>query len=310
MDEAFSFDEAQGTDLLGAMLPAMQTHKDRQLVLVSTKGHSGSTFLNGFLEKGKLSLEDPETDIFFAEWSLAEDKSAYDAANWKTFHPALGHLITEKDITAASKVLSRGEFTRAYANQYTKNAESIFNMETWDAQLHSLSRPVRSKVGIGFEIMGDRSRSAIVAAYYDHDGKICLKVLNNRTGSDWLSEFLPLYADSRPLAIGGDKHPQNNVVVDQLRMDYPSIEIQQLTSMDFMTASASFRSLLEEKKLRHDGNVALRDAIQTAQIRPHGDSGFSFSHMSLPELNASVAAIRMIQQQPVKEKPFIYMGND
>lgn len=45
LDEIFAFDAVQGNDLLGAIKPAQQTLPDRQLILLSTAGHAGSTFL-------------------------------------------------------------------------------------------------------------------------------------------------------------------------------------------------------------------------------------------------------------------------
>ncbi len=308
-DEIFVWDEAQWNGLLSGSVPALQTKRDKQHIFVSTKGTPESTALNALIESGRLGTEDPDSDNCYLEWGLADGLDAMDSDNWD-FHPALGITITKDDIRAAQSTMSRGEFERAYMNRTTLVIESVFDMDLWDSMLHSLPRPVRKKVGIGFEVKANREKSAVVAAFYTDEGKVALKVLNNATGSDWLKEFIPLYADARPLAIAADKHPQNNVIVDSLRMDYPHIDITQLSAADWNTAAASFKSLVEEKGIIHDGHLALRDAVATAKTKPYGDSGFSFSHMSQPELAAAIVAIRMIQQVEVKQKPFIYMGAD
>lgn len=309
IDECFAYDIELGNGILGAVGPAQITHVDKQLLMLSTKGTSDSTFLNPWLEKGRLATEDPHSTLAFTEWAMADGLDPFDMANYG-FHPGVqGGLITLDDIAALAGSLSPGEFRRSMANIPTIHKESVFDMELWDSMLHSLPRPVRSKVGIGYEVKANREKSAIVAAYYTDEGKVALKVLNNATGSDWLKEFIPLYADARPLAIAADKHPQNNVITDALRMDYPHIDIQQLSAADWNTAAASFKSLVEEKGIIHDGHLALRDAVATAVTKPYGDSGFSFSHLSNPELAAAIVAIRMIQQVEVQQKPFIYMGS-
>ncbi|WP_186760139.1 terminase large subunit domain-containing protein [Arthrobacter alpinus] len=307
-DELFVWDEAQFNGLLSGSVPALQTKLDKQHLYVSTQGHAESTALNGLIDKGKLAIDDPETDFCFLMWGLADGLDGSDSEHWD-FHPSLGVTITKEDIRTAQGTMSKSEFERAYMNRQTLTMESVFDLEQWDRAKHSLPRPKRSQVGIGYEIRADRGKSAIVAAY-KHENKIVLKVLNNGTGSEWIKEYIPQYADAKPLAIGVDKHPQANVITDSLRMDYPHIDITQMSAQDFNTACASFKSLIEEDRIIHDGHLALRDAIATATTKPYGDRGFSFSHMSQPELIAAIAAVRMIQQVEVQTKPFLYFPDE
>lgn len=307
-DELFVWDEAQFNGLLSGSVPALQTKLDKQHLYVSTQGHAESTALNGMIEKGKLAIVDPDSDFCFLMWGLADGLDGMDSENWD-FHPSLNVTITKDDIRTAQGTMSKAEFERAYMNRQTLTMESVFDMEQWDRAKHSLPRPQRSQVGIGYEIRADRGKAAIMAAYR-HEDKIVLKVLNNGTGSEWVQEYIPQYADSRPLAIGVDKHPQANVITDALRMDYPQMDITQMSAQDFNTACASFKSLIEEDKIIHDGHLALRDAIAMATTKPYGDAGFSFSHMNAPELVASIAAVRMIQQVEVQKKPFLYFPDE
>ncbi|MCV7538403.1 terminase large subunit, partial [Micrococcus luteus] len=126
LDEIFSFTQMQGDLLMGAITPAMQTVKDRQLLMCSTKGTQDSTFLNDWIEKGRQATQDPDSQIAYFEWSLADDLDPFDPANWD-FHPGLaGGLITKADIQQASETISKGEFTRAYMNRPTQTADTLF----------------------------------------------------------------------------------------------------------------------------------------------------------------------------------------
>src|SRR6187431_776274 len=92
IDEGWAFDAAQGEDLMGAIRPAQITIADRQLWIVSTRGSADSTFLDAWIDAGRLATRDPGAAVAFFEWSAAEGADAYDPATWE-FHPALGHTI-------------------------------------------------------------------------------------------------------------------------------------------------------------------------------------------------------------------------
>lgn len=305
LDEIFAWDESQGGDLLGAAVPAMQTHKDRQLIMVSTKGTSTATFLNGWIAKGRLATTDPESEVAYLEWGLADGLEPFDPENWD-FHPGLqGGLITKKDISRAAETMSAGEFTRAYMNRYTDTVDSTFNLAQWDSLNRPLEIPKASQVAYAYEVASDRSKAAVVAAW-KIDGHVYIKVVKNAPGTTWLKPLLVELKDNNPLMLGADKYAQNNVIADDFHNEYPSAKFQQLTGPDAATASVSFKARVEDGTLSHEGDLVMRQAISTALTRTFGDSGWAFSHKSEPELMAAITACRFVDEVKTLAAPAAY----
>lgn len=304
LDEIFAFDDAEGVNLLGAIIPAMQTHKDRQTIFVSTKGTASSTFLNGWIAKGRASVDRTDSTIAYFEWALAEGLDAFDPDNWD-FHPGLhGGLITKDDIASAFEQLSnKPEFTRAFMNRQTDTVESVLDLKKWDAAKATLSSPERSKVAIAYEVSYDRSRACIAAAW-KHNGKTQVRIIRNDSGTDWLAPTLTALRKANPLAIGADKYAQNAVISDALTADYPEINLRMLKPEDFKTGSVSFKARIEDGTIQHDGHSALRTAISTAETRPMGE-GWVFSHKNEPELVAVMTACRLLDEVRAQAKPIM-----
>lgn len=307
LDEIFAFDDATGSNLLGAIVPAMQTHKDRQIILVSTKGTPNSTFLNGWLKKGKEAVSDPDADIAYFEWALADGLDAFDPDNWD-FHPGLqGNLISKDDISSALVNLSKGEFTRAFMNRQTETLDQVLDLKKWNALQGVLSVPKRSEVAIAYEVSNDRSKGAIVAAW--KVGKVShVKVLMTNSGTSWIQPALEQIAASNPLIIGADKYPQNLVIADSVHADNEDLKLKLLTPEGAKTGAVSFKARIEDGTILHDGHLALQRAIATAQTRSMGE-GWVFSHKSDPELTAASTACRLLDETKAEAKPEMYFGD-
>lgn len=308
-DELFAFDEEKGQKILGAASPAQMTRKDRQTILVSTKGTQTSTYLNAWIKRGRLSTEDADTDMAYFEWALAEGLDANDPANW-TFHPGLyGGLITPEVIEEESGKLSKGEYERAMMNRQTVTVESVLDTKIWVQSFATLSTPDPSKIAIGWELAYDRSSAAVVAAWKEGD-KVQIKVIRAGAGVSWLPETLKAIYDTRPLDIVADKHPMNQMIVDAFYADHYGAELRILKTDEYKTAGVTFKSLLEDRKLQHDNNAILRDAISTAATKRVGE-GWAFSHeRSSPALLAAVSAVRAVTEQREHEAPMVYFLDD
>ena len=123
VDELFSFDDAQGNDLQGAIKPAQQTMPDRQVIWLSTAGHAGSTFLRSKVDAGRLANLDPASSLGYLEWSLDPQADPYDEANWPQ-HPAFGHLIEAEDLRELAESVPEGEWRRAFWNQWVEAVDN------------------------------------------------------------------------------------------------------------------------------------------------------------------------------------------
>lgn len=305
LDEIFAFDDAEGSLLMGAITPAQQTVRDRQLLMCSTAGTADSTFLAAWIEKGRAATKDPDSRIAYFEWSLDDGLDPFDPANWD-WHPGLaGGLITKADIAAAAETMTRSEFIRAFMNRPTlTKQDEVFNLKAWDAGKATLSDPVRSKVAVAWEVAYDRSRAAVVAAW--RDGRdVHVKVLRNGSGTHWLPSALEEIYAANPLVVGADKYAQNNVILGELEVSIPDIDIKMLTPQGIQTGCAGFKARVEDKTIKHTGDTALQTAVAEAVSRPMGE-GWALSHKSPPEVVAAVVAVRLLEDTKAEVQPSLH----
>ncbi|PMQ21367.1 hypothetical protein CIK84_07395 [Glutamicibacter arilaitensis] len=305
LDEIFAFDSAEGNLLLGAVTPAQQTVRDRQLIMTSTAGTSDSTFLADWVERGRQATQETDTQIAYFEWSLADGLDPFDPSNWD-FHPGLqGGLIEKADIAAAAESMSRGEFIRAFMNRPTiQKSDAVFDLKAWAELKTELSEPLRREVAIGFEVNADRSRAAIVAAWKNgNSGEIHHKVIRNGSGINWLAPTLEQLAEYRPTAIGADRYAQNNALVSELS-DELQKEVVTLTPEHIKTACVAYKGRIEDGTVKHTGDGALTRAVSEAMSRPMGE-GWVLSHNSPPEVVAAVVAVRLLALSKEESQPLI-----
>lgn len=311
LDEIFAFDALQGDDLMGAIKPAQVTLEDRQLILVSTMGNAKSEFLNGWVDIGRASTLDPTAEVGYIEHALAPGLNAYDPENWD-FHPAVGHTITKDDIAEASKILSRGEFERAYMNRRTASAESFVPLDAWDALASELEPVPLADVAVAFDVSYKGDSAAIVGAWYDQTGKIAVKVIASQPGSQWVADYyLENIRPAQPRAFGADFIGETKFVADAIRTAAPSAPFIEIGTRDFATACIGFKNHIMNGDIVHDASPALRSAIEAAEIRPLGE-GWAFSRakspLPIPELTAAAVAVRLLEANKKTSKPMIYLG--
>lgn len=307
LDEIFSLDDAEGSLLIGAITPAQQTIRDRQLLMCSTAGTADSTFLAEQVERGRSAVNEADSQMAYFEWSLADGLDPFDPTNWD-FHPGLqGGLIEKADIAAAAETMTRSEFIRSFMNRPTlTKQDEVFSLKLWEGGKATLSEPVRSKVAVAWEVSYDRSRAAVVAAW--RDGKdVHVKVLRNGSGTHWLPSVLEEIHAVNPLALGADKYAQNNVILSELEQSIPDATVKMLTPEGIKTACASFKARIEDKTLKHTGDSALRTAVAEAISRPMGE-GWALSHKTPPECVAAVVAVRLLEDTKAELQPLLTFG--
>lgn len=300
LDEIFVWDEQQGADLLGAIVPAQNTLPDSQIWLVSTMGNAHSEFMNEWYQKAIDSLEDPDTNIAIIDFGLPDGLDAFDPANWDV-HPALGHTITKDDIAEAVAALSPGEFERAYMNRLVAAGETFVPIEDWDALANPEQKPVPwGQICVGYDVAHGGDSAAVVAAWYDKEGTVQVRPLRTAPGSTWLPEYLSKeIKPKRPRALGADGVGDTRALTDSLKNAGFFFRPTELTPRDYSSACISFKNLIVTQGLQHNGSPALRAAIMNAVTRPLGE-GWAFSAAksagSIAELKAAVVAIKLLEQ--------------
>lgn len=286
LDELFAFSEADGDELLGAVIPAQGTLATSQLVGLSTAGNRDSTFLRRLVVAGRLvhaaalgvALEELDTggraelaaalgirrdelDVSgigpagYVEWSLAPSLDPFDEGSW-TFHPAYGLTQSVEKFREAVGSVPAGVWIRAYCNQWTEDSDPLFDMARYDACAGELGDPPPlSECVVGFGTAPDRSRVAAVIAWRHSSGRVAAMLLHASADlAGWVDYLAALAPSVRRLV--GDDGGLNRVILDELRRGRPEGSEHAplaLDSREWQLASGGLHSAIEHRRLLVDG---------------------------------------------------------
>ena len=102
-------------------------------------GTEDSEVLNGFVERGRVAVSDPESRLGYVEYSAPDGIDAFDPANWSLWMPALvqNESVTVEKIQTAGDTFAGtpSEWLRAYGNVLTRSDASVFPVDWVDAAM-------------------------------------------------------------------------------------------------------------------------------------------------------------------------------
>lgn len=306
LDEIFEWDSEQGEALMGAVKPAQQTLVDRQLWLVSTMGTKDSDFLNGWIDKGRAAVNNPESGIAYFEWSLAPGLDEYDPANWG-FHPALGHTIQIDALQEATSGHSVGEWNRAYMNRQTETMEEWLSDDVLDTVMRPVTEsPDLSRVHFAFDIdPKPGGGAAIVAAWLDDAGRPHAKIYRTDSGRRWLLEPLAELCGRYPAAVAYDDNGNNRTI--SALIDGGKMEA--VNTQTFITAGVNLKDLIESGGITIDDSPLMRRAIQSVATRSLGESWAFSRKNSTGDISLAVAlaiAVKSAMHERSMPAPLIH----
>ena len=286
IDEAFADTDDRREQ---ALLPTMATHRDAQLLIVSTAGTEQSTYLRRKVEVGRQAvLEDADSGVAYFEWSAGDDDDPDDPRTWWNCHPALGFTIDEAVIAHARRTMSDGEFRRAFLNQWTTNDERVIPAMAWDA-VNGPNHAGSGTMTFGVDVNEDRSSAAIVAVSSDR----VVEVVEHRPGTGWVAERVG-EIDQRQ---GGsavwamDESGPVGSLVPELRRHVATLVT--VKGAELTKASASFYDSVADATVKVRRHPSLDAAVAGAARRVSGDawawSRKAGSTDSSPLLAATVA---------------------
>lgn len=325
VDELFAFDDAEGIDLEGAIVPAQLTLPDRQLLMLSTAGSRESTYLRRKVDEGRAAASSPDASSGYAEWSLPPNLDPYDPESWH-FHPAYGLTQHREDFEIAAGLrgeggLPPGEWLRAMMNVWTESADPLFDMAAYDATRVPRLDPVPlSGAVVGVGVSHDRARAALVAAWpleLDGEQRIAVKLLRTLPAGDvpvaaLVDELLELARapqDDRPQLYGAGPSTQTRSVLDDVRRAVAPVvdtaqaradrRVVELDSREWTLASTQLHAAISDGTLAHEldeGAAPLRAGVDRALARPGRDgTAWQLAPTSPPETLALAAALRGVR---------------
>lgn len=295
LDEAFADDGRREQ----AMLPAMATRPDAQMLMISTAGDSESVWFRRKVEVGRLAVEnDNDSGIAYFEWSADPDADVDDPAVWRRFMPALGHTIDESAVAHARQTMEDNEFRRAFCNVWTESNERVIPSHLWDAIQDPSAAP-----GAGFVFGVDGAPERTDAAVVASDGK-ALEVVDFRDGVTWvpgrLIELARKHDASVCLDSGGPLggFRQELVEAGVSVIDFGARELSQ-ACMGFFDAVADSSVVVRP-------SADLSAAVVNASKRRIGDSWAWVRRGGSSPLVAACLALRGSAVQP--ERVQMYVG--
>lgn len=273
-----------------AILPAMSTRPDAQLLLCSTMGTEASTYLNRKVEKGRAAaVEDRGSGIAYFEWSIPLEADIEDPAIWWEYMPALGWTISESAISHAFQTMEEAEWRRAYGNQATKAThDRIIPTALWTAvtQQPGPSGSLvdrRKKLSFAVDVLPDRGKAAIAVS----DG-YTVELVDHHPGTGWVVERLKLLlagVNAEIVIDGGG--PAVSVADDLERAGVP---VRRMKSAEVIAACSRIHDAIADSSIRIGQSEPLDTAVEGLARKPVGDRFVWSRAASLTDITPFVAA--------------------
>ena len=310
VDECWAYDLVKGQAIDQAIVPTQATRPGAQVWKVSTAGDAGSTWWLGSVEAGRAAVAaGRRAGLAYFEWSCPDNLDPTEPSSWPRFHPAYGRTIDAPAMAAALEMLGPDEFARAYGNRWVSSTARVIPLEAWRRALEApADLPGPGELVLGFDVAGDRSDGAVVAAWRDAAGVAHLEVADQRPGVGWLVDRLDeLVARWRPPVVAYDTMGPAPDVADAASRR--GLEVVGLTTKDYVTACAALLEdlIADPPKARYRQHPALDAAASSAARRAVGDAwgwGRRQSAGSLACLTAATVALWAWDHRPAANGPF------
>lgn len=269
IDEAFSDSDFRREQ---AILPAMATRADAQLVVVSTAGTDSSVLLKRKVDAGRAAVADgATTGIAYFEWSAPEDMDPDDPATWWACMPALGHTfpngmgVTEDTVRHARMTMTDDEFRRAFLNQWTGADERVIPAAVWAAVC---SHTVAPEGQLTFALDCDPERTGAAIGVADQDRRC--ELIDFRDGVTWvLSAAVDLWEKFHaPFCV--DAGGPAGVFIEEL--ERAGVKVISMVGRDVGYACAAFYDGVADRQISIRTHPALDAAADAARSRTLGDS--------------------------------------
>lgn len=315
LDEVFAYSDALGSGIWEGVHPAMQTLRDRQILIISTAGDPSSTWLRRHVENGREAVGDPAARIAYFEWSAPEHLDLTRRESWLYFHPGAGVLTELDTLLDAPKENTPSQLARSYANRWVETKSSVIDLGKWEETIaRNPTPPKPGEMYLAYEVAQFDCHAAIVASWKDEDteereGRVHIHTVASRDGIDWLIPTLKeLIEKLKPKGIWADDGGNTRAITDKLRLE--DVKVRTLRATEFSSATTSFINAVETGKLDHDDSPEMRQCVLNAALKPMSDSWVWSRRTSagpIDDLVAATVAYRAaVYAKPPLPPPMIY----
>lgn len=250
-----------------AIIPAMATREDAQLLVTSTQGTDASVYLNRKIELGRAAaLEGCTSGIAYIEYSIPLDEDVFDPRVWARYMPAFGLTITETAVAHARTTMTEGEFRRAFGNQRMRSAErwAVIPEATW--RLACAGAPAPSgRLSYGVEVSPDRAWTAIGVF-----GDGVVELVKYLPGTSGVVAEVQRVTSEHGGAVALEARSPAAALVAELKA--AGVRVAELSTAEVTAGCGSLYDAVADSRLRVRSSPALDMAVEHAARQPVGDA--------------------------------------
>lgn len=307
LDEAQEHTADVSAELLGAILPTMDTRPGAQLVVAGTAGERRSGIFWDTLQEGRQAL--PRTGIIeFAAPDNTTDEEAAQPELWERTHPGIGTLTDLETIENNFQKLPRPNFLREYLGIWPEDySQSAIDLEAWTACGTEFSKKP-DQFALAFDVSVDGSVACIAAAWRENDYAY-VEIVEHKLGTDWLIPRINELARKYRVPIAHDTVGAALVEAEALQRLRPRPKLQPLAYRDLAPGCASIMKEINGRTLRHFDQVSLNEAAAKVVKRPLGENGWAWGRRAsggdITPLAAATFALRAFDNMKTPQKMVI-----
>jgi phage terminase large subunit-like protein len=311
LDEAQEHDADASSELLGAILPTMDTRPGAQLIVAGTAGLQRSGLFWETLEEGRKQVKG--TGI--VEFAAPADTTTDEAANpelWQAAHPGIGTLTDLETVEARFTKLPLPQFMREYLGIWPEDySSSAIDMQAWaECETTFVKKPER--FALAYDVSIDGSVACVAVAWRDK-GLAFVEIVEHKPGTEWLVPRLEQLARKYRMPISHDTVGAALVEAEALHRLRPRPKLQPLAYRDLSPGCATFMKEVNNRTLRHFAQPSLDEAAKNVVKRPLGEHGFAWgrrqSQGDITPIAAATFALRAYDLGKPTAKTFIVTSN-
>jgi hypothetical protein len=287
-----------------AVLPAMITRPQAQILGHSTQGTDESVFLNRKVRLGRLAAEeDKGSGIAYFEWSVPEDEDIDDEEVWWRYMPALGYTIGVEEVRHLRQTMSDGEFRRAICNQPTKASNRAIPQNLWEAVQDPASRPA-GNITWGIDAIRGIDGKPDAAAIGNHANSR-ISLVDHRPGIGWVVERMKyLYGKYKGRVVVDGGGPAVSIA-DEL--DRQGVRTIRLTAPQVVAACARLYDHVADGKISVYPSQQLDESVAGVVVKQVGDR-FVWSRVSSSTDATPLMAVTLALSRFEPTAPFAIVG--
>lgn len=254
-----------------AVIPAMLTRPNAQLLITSTAGTEESLYWRRKVDKGRELCRDEVLDeVAYFEWSADEEADPYDEDVWWSCMPALGISQSIANVKHAAKTMQEFEFRRAMLNQWTAHDDKVIDWAAW-VECRSVHGAIGADMVLAFDVNKERTATSICSASLGSDGIVDVELIQRDEGITWvINRLVELRDRHMPMKILVDGNGPAGALVPELERAGLTLSI--VNGAELPKACGSFYDHILSRRLRVRPNDVLDSAVSSASKRIRGDA--------------------------------------